>query len=519
MTESMFNLIIILQHVITSICGIIGNLLVIIVYKNKLSDNQTITFFILQLAITDLACCLFVIPINCYHELYLGRITSDFMCKLHTFLIIINITYSCLLMTLVAFERCFSILFPFGKVVTKFRAKILMVVLFILCFLIGLSGCLAVGIFHKVFKMPAALNMTIDDFNGNINEQNFNNQPRYLEEPIGEFFSDNKIILNGKNQTNSNIDQLSHGYNKNLTLSFLWMPTYHCFPNDDLIPIDNFHYIQLIQNSVIVICFATIFILYALICVLVSKRRQLRTNRANYYKEILFRSKQNGMIIMEPVISNEDSLITREKSGIYEETSLKESKVKSCNQSSRSDNEIFKSPEYSKKKADEDDVNLLKYVNTNHDNKEIFCGTGNHTSNENNVLTVNDIKNKSTQTKSTVIAHIKNTDEKVKKKMKNLKNTNDHTQSKSDVNLSSSLLANLKTAFMLFVVTLIMMIVYTPALLTSLGYIKYNSIHWNLIYINNAINPVVYSFLNSNFRENLRKMVKKSFVRLFTKNV
>jgi hypothetical protein len=71
-------------------------------------------------------------------------------------------------------------------------------------------------------------------------------------------------------------------------------------------------------------------------------------------------------------------------------------------------------------------------------------------------------------------------------------------------NYTTSLVSNLKTAFMLFVVTLIMAIVYTPALLTSLGYINYNPLHWNIIYLNNAANPLVYSFLNANFRKSLR---------------
>ena len=73
-----------------------------------------------------------------------------------------------------------------------------------------------------------------------------------------------------------------------------------------------------------------------------------------------------------------------------------------------------------------------------------------------------------------------------------------------------------KTVFMLFVVSLIMAIVYTPALLISFGYIPYNPLFWNLVYINNAANPLVYSFLNSNFRKSLKqkfncKHLTKSF--------
>lgn len=80
---------------------------------------------------------------------------------------------------------------------------------------------------------------------------------------------------------------------------------------------------------------------------------------------------------------------------------------------------------------------------------------------------------------------------------------------------NSAILGNLKTAFMLFVVTIVMLIVYTPSLLTSLHIIEYNPIHWNIIYINNAANPIVYSFLNYNFRKNLKNTFKYCWNRLF----
>jgi hypothetical protein len=148
------NFIIVLQHLLTSVIGIVGNVLVLIVYSKKLKDNQTITFFIVHLAITDLACCLFLIPINCYHELYIGHITSDFMCKFHSFLNIINITYSCLLMALVAFERYFCILWPFHRIVTKSRAKLITSFLFLFCVGIGLMGALGIGIYHQTIVIP-----------------------------------------------------------------------------------------------------------------------------------------------------------------------------------------------------------------------------------------------------------------------------------------------------------------------------------------------------------------------------
>ena len=159
--------IIIIQHALTSIVGIVGNVLVLIVYKKRLRDKETITFFIVHLALTDLACCLFLIPLNCYHELYIGAITSDFMCKFHSFLNIVNITYSCLLMTLVACERCFSIVYPFRRIVTKTRAKFAMAGLFAFCFGIALTSCLGIGIYHRVHRVFAnfdVLNYNLSDF-------------------------------------------------------------------------------------------------------------------------------------------------------------------------------------------------------------------------------------------------------------------------------------------------------------------------------------------------------------------
>jgi hypothetical protein len=74
----------------------------------------------------------------------------------------------------------------------------------------------------------------------------------------------------------------------------------------------------------------------------------------------------------------------------------------------------------------------------------------------------------------------------------------------------SNLAANIKTAFMLFVVSAIMIVVYTPALLISFHIISYNAILWNLYYFNHAANPLVYSFLNSNFRKVLKAILNKA---------
>jgi hypothetical protein len=143
------HIIIILQHLTISIIGTIGNVLVLIVYKTMLKNKQLTNLFIIHLTQTDLICCLFLLPLNCYHELNIGDISSDFMCKFHSFVNILNITYSCQIMMLVSFERYFSIFYP-NKKFTRKQAKSAMAIVFGICFIMGSLGFLSLGTNHKV---------------------------------------------------------------------------------------------------------------------------------------------------------------------------------------------------------------------------------------------------------------------------------------------------------------------------------------------------------------------------------
>lgn len=614
------NIIIILQHFFISSIGMIGNLLVLIVYKKQLKDNQSITFFIVHLALTDLACCLFVIPINCYHELNIGKISSDFMCKFHSFLNIINITYSCLLMTLVAFERFFSIIYPFKKIITKLRSKIIMLFLLSLCLAIALAGCLSIGIFHKVvqlpsinrtsnmsglidFKLPkkpktdsAKNSLSLDRTSRKINKRetsiydaeffdniafehiintksnqndekydiydnknefsktpvafmsvsnfsslyfNVSNLPYPLTPVYSKQLSANNALVEIYNYVNENGEQRFYFTIKNKdevkigelngldsflanrdrrdlyssynNVTFVWMATNHCFPNDKIISIDFFPYIRLFQNFIVVGCFAVIFILYAFICIFVSRRRQLKVNRANYYKDILFRSKQNANgFKSELPMSNSNSLI-----------GLSDLTKKSAEQNGKNKSKLIVFD-----KTNKQPLLHSNEVTTEHDEFKTVHKTISNDSILNDTLALpnqneNENNDKSTQTVSSSIAKMKyNQSLKKTKPIQPKIKINDHghetvfDNTNYNVSYSNTLLANLKTAFMLFVVTIVMAIVYTPALLTSLGYLSYNPLHWNIIYINNAANPLVYSFLNSNFRKSLKKTFLNCFNRL-----
>lgn len=67
-------------------------------------------------------------------------------------------------------------------------------------------------------------------------------------------------------------------------------------------------------------------------------------------------------------------------------------------------------------------------------------------------------------------------------------------------------MANLKTAAMLFVVTAVFIVTFIPAYLMALRFINYKMIVFYLYFANNVANPVIYSFMNKNFRDDLRRL-------------
>jgi len=69
------------------------------------------------------------------------------------------------------------------------------------------------------------------------------------------------------------------------------------------------------------------------------------------------------------------------------------------------------------------------------------------------------------------------------------------------------LAANLRTAAMLFVVTVVFVVCYTPAFLMSVEIVEYQIVLFYMYFINSVANPVVYSFMNRYFRQELRTIL------------
>ena len=104
------------------------------------------------------------------------------------------------------------------------------------------------------------------------------------------------------------------------------------------------------------------------------------------------------------------------------------------------------------------------------------------------------VKNGATS-KAAVKARDKEAKEKEKKRRKSMKKDRNR-------------MANLKTAAMLFVVTVVFIVTFCPAFLMANMIIPYNMIVFYMYFANNVANPVIYSFMNKNFRDDLKRLFK-----------
>lgn len=73
-----------------------------------------------------------------------------------------------------------------------------------------------------------------------------------------------------------------------------------------------------------------------------------------------------------------------------------------------------------------------------------------------------------------------------------------------------TLYANIRTAAMLFVVTVVFLIAFLPAWLMAHKILPYNETIFYMYFVYNTANPFIYAFMNKSFRDDLRKILKFS---------
>lgn len=73
------------------------------------------------------------------------------------------------------------------------------------------------------------------------------------------------------------------------------------------------------------------------------------------------------------------------------------------------------------------------------------------------------------------------------------------------------LYANIRTAAMLFIVTVVFLFSFLPAWLMAHDLLTYNMVVFYMYFMYNVGNPVIYAFMNTSFRDDLRVLFKRVF--------
>lgn len=129
------------------VLGVVGNALAFYIYYQK-RDKTTSTLFILSLAATDFFTCLVTVPYTLATEMLRYWLMYDVVCKAYMFFLTFNIPLSSFIMVAVGFDRYFCICHPFLHAMTVKRAKICLVCLTLLSLGLGVITALSYGVYY-----------------------------------------------------------------------------------------------------------------------------------------------------------------------------------------------------------------------------------------------------------------------------------------------------------------------------------------------------------------------------------
>jgi hypothetical protein len=264
-----------------SAIGIIGNLIVALVYLKK-KDKQTATLFILLLAFVDLTVCMLLVPLTIYMEMILYVTDNIILCKSFTFLTTTTVPSSTLLMTAIAFDRYFCICMANRNILTLRKAR------FIGIILIVFSGCLGViPALASVIQIPTQ------------SKQDLSNHPE--EDPSSPSASSQSVSLSSSSEVFSS-DNSTFSNQTNLL----------CFIDSESVYTVFGHLIQpfkIFYDLIFVCSVITITILYVFIYKEIFTRRKVKREQK---RKLLFNSIINtGMVAESLDNARETSLCAR----------------------------------------------------------------------------------------------------------------------------------------------------------------------------------------------------------------
>ncbi|XP_052761057.1 uncharacterized protein LOC128203610 [Mya arenaria] len=407
-----------------SICGTIGNSLVIYIFSHK-KEKSTAGIFIMCLAGTDLFTCVFVMPFT-EVVVYLNYMVSyDVACKVYMFLITCNVPFAAFIMVAIAIDRYFCICHPFLHVLNIFRAKVIVLCLLIVASTFGIITSLSYGVYSYELVVPenealASTNETktvLYGQNATLNTADHgmcsNCSNELWELDVGD------LHVFGKNKTD-----MQAGFELNYTGL--------CAPNHILTGPKFLNIYQRAYAGTYLLSFIVVFVLYGLIYRSIHKYRAKRSRR-----------KRSSLY----------------PSGVSHVTSL----LPPCIESMKAETQLTAATHVNPHSGRRSDPNLKN----GDDNVDFQTPTEMQPRRPKprNVTRAISIKEK-------------------------------------------TLLANIRTAVMLFVVTVVFLVAFLPAWLMGLQAIEFNAVIFYMYFVYHTANPFIYAFMNKSFRDDLGKVLK-----------
>ncbi|XP_052763948.1 octopamine receptor Oamb-like [Mya arenaria] len=522
-----------------SIIGTTGNAFVLYVFSKK-KDKNTSTVFILALASIDFVTCILVIPFTIAVEFQFKKIDSDLTCKIYMFLITSNVPFSSFIMVAIALDRYFCICRPWTKFLNTKCALRIIFSLLAFAFTLGLMTSLAHGVYHrkviaqvsKISNMTDLLHFNVSGFTMATVSDNWTG----LQNPssnIGNYFTNDGQFYA--------VNTSFHTVNGTSDIDY-FVFTGFCYPNEVIFSTGFRRAYQKFYASLFLIAFITVFFLYALIyrSIILRRSRRLKTSlnssstgrRSTLLTSICSRNANTPETVCMEECKAELNNTKQEKINNDDAAMMPVSQIPSTISitSSATQTSMVHSNSASNVVSD-----TTRHV-TNDTNRE--GSNRSSTSNDQReqvYITSNDLKPPNghmRRPRGNTIGKgfaAKKTDLKNVNQQHYLCSSNGESTPLKDMSVSIKVptsnmhrkdtrksvrekhrIANIKTAGILFIVTIVFMIAFLPAWLMATKLIPPNMIVFYSYFIYNVANPVIYAFFNKTFQKEMKLVLKCS---------
>lgn len=518
---------------IFSIVGTTGNAFVLYVFSKK-KDKTTSTVFILALALIDFVTCLFLIPFTIVVEFLYKKIDNDALCKIYQFFVTSNVPLSAFIMTAIAFDRYLCICRPWVKFLDIRFAKKIIIALLVISLVFGLITSLAYGVYHQTHTVSTRLTVTdnvthspTSNYESRINIVQTSTLPSECFKNFTNTLTPSeihiyKVCMQSHVKKNESSNAENHFYF-----------TGYCYPNEKIFSRQFRKAYQTLYASLFLLVFLLVFVLYALILRSILARRSKRLRSSIAYRSYQGRNQttmyyHSGQCRRK---SPEPSIPVSHKSNLAADKLATGNAV------------LLEDCTENKNK-----INTIASVNTNKNGfangkcdtiKSVQISNNEHikTKHETTSLTMVSSKvdtvTKETNTLDPAVNHQTNGRRRMhkKKRFSDQKQTNSLNGAGGDHNSQLEIfrimpnnicrhdtrksirerlrLANIKTAGILFTVTLVFIIAFLPAWLMATRLISPpNMIVFYMYFIYNVANPFIYAFFNQTFQKEMKTVLK-----------